>query len=165
MKHAFTLAIAFVLAVAASFSAQAKDVVGNIVRVTPVHEERLVKHQVCDVVRETANTGSAINSGSVIGGIAGALLGSQAGGGNGRVALAALGAVTGAMTGDRLVQTNAQPQQACRWVQRSEHAVVSYRVTYEVDGEQYQLSMPWDPSEGGGVKTIPVRMVPTIARM
>lgn len=163
MKNVFTIAIAFIIAIAASFDAQAKDVIGNIVRVTPIHGERMVKQQVCDVVRETASDSSAINSGSIIGGIAGALLGSQGGSGNGRVALAALGAATGAMAGDRLAQNNGQAQRACRWVQKMEFPIVSYRVTYEVDGENYQLSMPWDPTEGGSVKTLPVRMVPTVA--
>lgn len=161
------ISFAILVAIAASFQmANAKDVIGNIIRVAPIHTERQVQHQVCEMVREVASAPSAINPGTVIGGIAGALLGAQGGNGNGRIALAALGAVTGAMTGDRLAQNNnASPQQACRWVQRSELQVVSYRVTYEVEGEQYQLTMPFDPSEGGMVKTIPVRMVPTVARM
>lgn len=163
MKNFIRFAIVCVMA--AAFNASAQDVIGNIIRVIPVHSERQVQHQVCDSVREAPATSSAINPGSVIGGIAGALLGAQGGNGNGRVALAALGAVTGAMTGDRLAQNSATPQQACRWVQRSEQHIVSYRVTYEVKGEQYQLSMPFDPSEGGYVKTFPLRMVPAVGRI
>lgn len=163
MKKIFTFAILF--AIAASFNAHAKDVIGNIVRVSPVYSERQIPQQICETVNTNPSNHSAMNSGSVIGGIAGALLGAQAGGGNGRVALAALGAVTGAMTGDRLSQSNAQPQQVCRTAYRTEQQVISYRVSYEVDGEQYQLNMSFDPSEGGMIKTIPVRMVPTIARL
>jgi uncharacterized protein YcfJ len=165
MKKIATLAILFV--VAASFSAQAQNLVGNIVRVLPEYSERQIPQQICETDLRSSNVSSvgAVNPGTVIGGIAGALLGSQAGGGNGRVALTALGAVTGAMTGDRLAQSHAQPQQVCRSSYRTERQVISYRVMYEVDGKHYLLNMPFDPSEGGAIKTIPVRMVPTISQL
>ena len=38
--------------------------------------------------------------------------------------------------------------------------VITYRVLYEVNGEQYVLTMPFDSSEGGTVNTILVHMVP-----
>jgi len=165
MKKFATLAILFVIA--ASFSAQAQNLVGNIVRVLPEYSERQIPQQICETDPRSSNVASvgAVNPGTVIGGIAGALLGSQAGGGNGRVALTALGAVTGAMTGDRLAQSQVQPQQVCRTSYRTERQVISYRVMYEVAGKQYLLNMPFDPSEGGAIKTIPVRMVPTISQL
>jgi uncharacterized protein YcfJ len=162
MKKLISLVVLFAMAV--SVSAQAKDVVGNIVRVVPLYSERQIPQQVCEYVTSNQADHSAMNPGTVIGGIAGALLGGQVGGGNGRVALAALGAVTGAVTGDRLSQNSTQNQQVCHTSYRTEQQVISYRVSYEVDGEQYQLSMPFDPSEGGMVRTIPVHMVPSIAQ-
>ena len=159
------ISIAMLFAVAVSFNVHAKVVYGNIIRVKPITTERQVPQQVCDVVTADTNDRSAINPGTAIGGIAGALLGSQAGGGNGRIALAALGAVTGALTGDRLAAANTQPQRVCRTVYRTEQDIVTYRVLYEVDGEQYVLTMPFDPSEGGTVKTLPVRMVPAASQL
>ncbi|KFC72604.1 MULTISPECIES: glycine zipper 2TM domain-containing protein [Massilia] len=160
MKNVFSLAFLFVVAAAASFSAHAKDVLANITNVVPVYAERVQNQQVCDMVyNDQPQQVGAVNSGSVIGGIAGALLGSQAGGGNGKLALTALGAVTGAMTGDRLAQQrSAQPQQVCRWVQRSEQHISSYRVTYEYQGDTFVSNLPYDPSRGGAVKTVPVQM-------
>jgi uncharacterized protein YcfJ len=63
------------------------------------------------------------------------------------------------MTGDRLVQQRSgQPQQVCRWVQRSTQEVSSYRVTYQYQQETYQSILPYDPSRGGAVTTVPVQM-------
>lgn len=160
MKKALSLVIFFAVAAAASMGANAKEVMATITNVTPIYSERVQNQQVCDMVYDQAQQGGAVNSGSVIGGIAGALLGSQAGGGNGKLALTALGAVTGAMTGDRIVQQQRinQPQQVCRVVQRVEQQVSSYRVTYQYQQETYQSILPYDPSRGGAVTTVPVQM-------
>jgi uncharacterized protein YcfJ len=50
----------------------------------------------------------------VVGGIAGALLGSQVGGGNGKVAAAAAGAIAGAMVGDHVDNDGRNYAPACR---------------------------------------------------
>lgn len=164
MKKFLSLVSVFVVAAAASFGVCAKDLIVNISSVNPIYSDRVQNQQVCDIVYDDQSQKSgAVNPGSVIGGIAGALLGSQAGGGNGRLALTALGAITGAMSGDRIVQQQqqqrgAQPQQVCRWVQRSEQYISSYRVTYEYEGDTYQSILPYDPSRGGAVKTVAVQM-------
>lgn len=148
-------------AAAASFSANAKEVMATITNVSPVYSERLVNQQVCDMIYpDQPQQVGPVNSGSVIGGIAGALLGSQGGGGNGKLALTALGAVTGAMAGDRIVQhqRSTQPQQVCRLVQRVDQQISSYRVTYQYQQETYQSILPYDPSRGGAVTTVPVQM-------
>ena len=158
MKKFFSLVV-FAVAAAAAFGANAKEVIATITNVTPVYSDRIQNQQVCDMVySDQPQQHGAVNSGSVIGGIAGALLGNQVGGGNGRVAMTALGAVTGALTGDRLAQRNTQPQQACRWVQRVETQINSYRVTYQYAGDQYQSLLPYDPSRGGTVASVPVQM-------
>lgn len=162
MKKNLSLVLFIVVAAATSFGAYAKDIMVNISSVSPIYSDRVQNQQVCDVFfDDQSQKGSAMNPGSVIGGIAGALLGSQAGGGNGRLALTALGAITGAMSGDRIAQQqqrSSQPQQACRWVQRTEQYISSYRVTYEYEGDTYQAVMPYDPSRGGTVKTVAVQM-------
>ena len=163
MKKFLSLVSVFVVAAAASFGVCAKDLMVNISSVNPIYSDRVQNQQVCDFVYDDqSQKAAAMNPGSVIGGIAGALLGSQAGGGNGRLALTALGAITGAMSGDRIVQQQqqrgVQPQQVCRWVQRSEQYISSYRVTYEYEGDTYQSILPYDPSRGGAVKTVAVQM-------
>lgn len=160
MKKALSLVFFFAVAAAASFGVNAKEVMATITNVTPIYSENTQSQQVCDMVYDQPQQVGAVNSGSVIGGIAGALLGSQAGAGNGKLALTALGAVTGAMTGDRFAQQQRsnQPQQVCRWVQRSEQQISSYRVTYQYLQETYQSMLPYDPSRGGAVTTVPVQM-------
>lgn len=157
MKKAFAIVL-FAL-ITAAVNASAADVLATIVNVTPVFSDRIQQTQVCDVVQGgQSQQHSAVNSGSVIGGIAGALLGSRVGDGNGRLAATALGAVTGAMTGDRLAQRDSQPQQVCRWVQQVNQQMSGYRVTYAYQGEHFYASMPYDPSRGGSVSTVRAEM-------
>lgn len=89
-----------------------------------------------------------------------ALLGSQLGGGNGRLAMTALGAVTGAVSGDFMAQQqrNMQPQQVCRGVQRSEQYIGSYSVTYVSQRDTFQSFQFYDPSRGVAVKAMSVQM-------
>lgn len=156
MKKAIAI---IALALVAAVNVNAKEVTATIVSVSPVYADRAQQVQVCDVTQGIQPQQLApVNAGTVIGGIAGALLGSRVGDGNGRLAATALGAVTGAMTGDRLAQRNSQPQQACRWVQRVEQQVSSYRVTYAYQGDQYEAFLPYDPSRGGSVSTVTAQM-------
>ena len=162
MKKALSLVIFFAVSAAASMSANAKEVIATITNVTPIYSDRVLNQQVCETVyREQVQQNGAVNSGSVIGGIAGALLGSQTGGGNGKLALTAIGAVAGAMTGDRLSQQqqrSEQPQQVCRLVQRVEQQISAYRVTYQYQKETYQSVVSYDPSRGGAVTSVSVQM-------
>jgi uncharacterized protein YcfJ len=148
-------AIVFAAAALVSLNVHAKDVMATIVNVTPFYTDRVQQTQVCDVIQgDRPQQIAAVNPGSVIGGIAGALLGSRVGGGNGRLAMTAVGAVTGAMTGDRLAQRDSQPQQSCHWVQRAEQQISGYRVTYAYEGDTAQAVLSYDPSRGGSVSTM-----------
>lgn len=155
-----SLVFFLVVAAAASISANAKEVIATIVEVTPIYSYRAQNQEVCDTVSsDQAQQVGAVNPGSVIGGIAGALLGSQVGGGNGKVAMAALGAVTGAISGDRIAQQQrSNPQQVCRVVQRTEQQISGYRVTYQYQQDTYQSILSYDPSRGGTVTTVPLQM-------
>lgn len=159
MKNFSTSLIAFIAFIAVSTSASAKDAVGNILYVTPIVSETYQQQQVCEFVRsESSGSTSAVNSGSVIGGIAGAILGAQVGGGNGRIAASALGAVTGAFTGDRLAQRDNVPQQNCRIVERPSRQITGYRVTVEWHGDTFEDVLSYDPSNGGSTKAIPIQI-------
>lgn len=94
------------------------------------------------------------NTGGVIGGLAGALLGSQVGGGNGRIAAAAVGTLLGAMTGDRVDNRGNQQQQnqagymnaGCN-TRSSNQSLAGYLVTFDYNGRQGQKRMQYDPGQ------------------
>lgn len=160
MKKTLSLAFIFAVAAAVSICASAKEVMATITSVSPIYSDRVLQQQVCEPVYNDQLQIGAVNPGSVIGGIAGALLGSRVGGGNGKVAMTALGAVTGAMSGDRIVQSqrSSQPQQVCHLAQRLEQQISGYRVTYQYLQETYQTDLPYDPSRGGALTTVPAQM-------
>lgn len=164
MKKSFIVAVCMALT---SVSASAAyDEVGTIKTVEPIQSEQFAS-QVCDgpaatPVQTQQNSQSPI--GSIIGGIAGALLGNQVGGGNGRYIMTAIGAATGALTGDRLSRQQTgyaiamPPQQQCRLVQIPTTRVSGYLVSYEVLGRVFQSTFPYDPSQGGTNATIRVSL-------
>lgn len=91
--------------------------------------------------------------GAVIGGIAGAILGNQVGGGHGREAATAVGAVVGAMAGDNLsnrdrvygYQDMSREVTTCRTVQDVQQQLTGYRVQYEYRGQLYSTFMREQP--------------------
>ena len=91
--------------------------------------------------------------GALVGGIAGALLGNQVGGGHGREAATAFGAVVGAMTGDNIANRDAAyayrevPREVttCRTVQNMRQQLTGYRVDYEYRGQVYSTFMREQP--------------------
>ena len=146
------------LGLAALPLAQAADFedFGRVVRVQPRTEQVRVPRQECRTqyvqVQAEQQRGAG---GTVLGGIAGALLGSQVGGGNGKVAAAAAGAIAGAVVGDR-VENDGRPQNAgvqeqavrqCRNVDAVETRNAGYEVTYEYRGHTYTTLMDRDPGD------------------
>ena len=92
-------------------------------------------------------------AGSIIGGIAGAVLGNQVGDGSGRVAATAAGAIAGSVIGDRASNSNArqgvqeQAVRQCRMVDAYETRTVGYDVTYDYRGQSYTSTMSYDPGQ------------------
>jgi uncharacterized protein YcfJ len=129
---------------------------GRVVRVQPRVEQIRTPRQECRTeyvqvpVQQQRGAG-----GSIVGGIAGALLGSQVGGGNGKVAAAAAGAIAGAMVGDRMensdrpqgAQVQEQAVRQCRTVEAIETRNAGYDVTYEYRGHTYTSYMDRDPGD------------------
>ena len=102
-----------------------------------------------------AERGSS-GGGAILGGIVGAVAGNQIGGGNGRNAAIAAGAIIGTLAGDRAesnsAQANAAPptysEQAvrqCRTVDAWESRTTGYEVTYDYRGRNYTGFMSQDP--------------------
>lgn len=126
---------------------------------------REVRHQDTYVPALGNTTGAAI-----IGGVAGAVLGSQLGHGDGRTAATLAGAAVGAIVGHEAARRSdggyhvaSRPHEVerCRTVRETRHEerIVAYRVTYAWHGRQYVTDMPHDPGRRirVGVDVFPVR--------
>lgn len=126
------------------------DDYARVINVAPQVEQINRPRQECrteQMDRQSRNTG-----GSIIGGVAGAILGNQVGGGNGRIAATAAGAITGAIVGDRMENgdsptTYGQSSRHCRTVDHWESRNNGYAVTYDYHGHRYTNVMPYDPGE------------------
>jgi len=123
---------------------------GRVISSTPIIQQVAVPRQVCSqqpmVVQGARSTSGA---GSVIGAIAGGLLGNTIGHGGGRAAATALGVMGGALVGNA-VEANGSPAyaqnvQQCTTQTTYENRTVAYNVTYEYAGRQYTVQMPQDP--------------------
>ena len=128
MKTLFSI-VALVLAFFAD-TAQAQTYVDNarVLQVVPVVQ------QIDCAQTQRSNTGAAI------GGLAGALLGSNVGGGDGKLAAVAVGGILGAITGDRVDnQNNAN----C-----SRQVISGYQVSFEYMSRVGVKNMRYDPGVG-----------------
>ena len=105
-------------------------------------------------VNERRAVGPQHNPGGlVIGGVAGALLGNQVGKGHGREAATALGAVVGAVAGDRMANRDRGdsyeevPREVttCRPVNEVRSRIIGYDVTYEYRGQLFTTLMRDNP--------------------
>ena len=159
MKH---IALAALLATTA-VAAQAHTYFDNarVSNVEPRYESVRVPRQECSnqwvneprEPRESRRSGVREYGGAVLGGVAGAVLGHQVGGGHGRDAATAIGAVLGAFTGDRLANRGRwdEPEQAtrevtsCRDVEDVQSRINGYQVTYEYRGQQFTTLMNENP--------------------
>jgi uncharacterized protein YcfJ len=124
--------------------------------VEPQYENVNVPREECSRhwVNERRRVGQEHNpGGAIIGGVAGAVLGNQVGKGHGREAATALGAVVGAMTGDRManrdrwdrIEDVPREVTTCRTVNEVHSRVVGYQVTYEYRGQQFTTLMRDNP--------------------
>ena len=96
-------------------------------------------------------------AGTVLGGVAGGLLGSQVGGGSGQKVATVLGAAGGAYAGNQ-VQKGMQQRDVtsatetrCKTVNVRSEKLVGYDVTYRYEGKEDTVRMSYDPG-----KQIPV---------
>lgn len=155
------------LLVAAAAHAEAFTDYATVKSVTPQYDRVSMPRKECSIetVYETRRTGGQRSyGGAVIGGIAGALIGNQVGGGHGKEAATAAGAVIGALTGDNLdnrddrdrpVREEEVPRdvQRCRTVDDWQERLTGYRVTYEYQGQRYTTVLASDPG-----RRLPVRV-------
>ena len=166
MKRSAILCLTTLLA--AGVQAQTFNDTARVRNVTPQHENISVPRNECtnQWVTEQQPVASSRNYGGLaIGGVAGALLGNQVGGGRGREAATAVGAVVGALTGEHFANQNgwggyqqAAPQQQrqvqnCRTVNDVQSRLTGYQVEYEYRGQVYNTVTRENPG-----RTLAVRV-------
>lgn len=155
---------------AAGAQAQAFNDTARVRNVNPQYENVSVPRNECTSqwVTEQQPVASSRNYGGLaLGGVAGAVLGNQVGGGRGREAATAVGAVVGALVGEHFANQNSwggggyqqasQPQQrqvqSCRTVNDVQTRLTGYQVEYEYRGQLYSTVTRANPG-----RTLPVRV-------
>ena len=135
-----------------------------------------------DGYRGDRSTSDRSYTGTVVGGVAGALLGSRFGKGKGSTAATAVGAIAGAVIGDKVAanggifasndgyrdrdhdyrdrdhDNRGREVQRCRTVDHYENRLTGYRVVYEYAGRNYTTVMQNQP---GRQIPVQVSVVPT----
>ena len=125
--------------------------------------------------RRDRSTSDRSYTGTVVGGVTGALLGSRFGKGKGSTAATAVGAIAGAVIGDKVAanggifasnddyrdrdhDSHGREVQRCRTVDHYENRLTGYRVVYEYAGRNYTTVMKNQP---GRQIPVQVSVVPT----
>ncbi|WP_309680631.1 glycine zipper 2TM domain-containing protein [Polaromonas sp.] len=167
MKRSAILCLTTLLAAGAQ--AQTFNDTARVRTVNPQYENVSVPRNECSsqwVTEQQPVAASRNYGGLAIGGVAGALLGHQVGGGRGRDAATAVGAVVGALAGEHFANQNnwgggyqqaSQPQQRqvqnCRTVNDVQSRLTGYQVEYEYRGQVYSTVTRENPG-----RTLPVRV-------
>ena len=126
----------------------------EVLAVQPLKESIKTPREVCKdvaVTRQRAVKDQHQVVGSVLGAVAGGLLGNQVGGGNGKKIATVAGAAAGGYAGNK-AQENLQSRDTytttetrCSTVYDASEKVVGYDVKYSLDGKQGQVRMAHDP--------------------
>lgn len=172
MKRSALFLLTSVVA-AAGVQAQSFDDQARVRRVEPQYQSVSVPRQECtsqwvQESRPVAQSGRNYG-GLAVGGVTGAVLGSQVGNGNGRTAASAVGAVVGALAGEHIANQagwgggygqqggyydpNPREVRSCRTVYDSQNQLTGYRVEYEYRGQVYTTVTREHPG-----RTVPVRV-------
>ena len=167
MKRSVIISLATLLAAGAQ--AQTFNDTARVRTVNPQYENVSVPRNECtnQWVTEQQPVASARNYGGLaLGGIAGAVLGNQVGGGRGSQAATAIGAVVGALAAEQIANQNGfgngyqqaaplqqRQVQSCRTVNDTQSRLTGYQVEYEYRGQVYSTVTRDNPG-----RTLPVRV-------
>lgn len=140
---------------------------GRVISTTPVIQQVAVPQQVCN---NTEAVVSRSGAGAAIGAIAGGALGASARG-SARLPATVIGALGGAVIGDRLEGNRTQTVQNCVTQNVVENRAVAYNVVYEYAGRQYSATLREDPgttmpvevSPAGGIQMPQTQVLPPAA--
>lgn len=123
---------------------------GTVISATPVTTRVAVPHQTCrDEPQAYAPPTSG--GGALLGAVIGGVFGNAIGGGSGQALATGVGAIAGAMTGDRLEAGSTPPAVAtvrnCWTSTGYEDRVVGYDVVYEYNGQRRSARVAQHPGE------------------
>jgi uncharacterized protein YcfJ len=126
----------------------------DVLAAEPIKQQIKTPREVCKdvtVTRQKAVQDQHQIVGSVLGAVAGGLLGNQVGGGNGKKIATVAGAVGGGYAGNKVQEgmqgrdTYTTTQTRCNTVNDISDKVVGYNVKYQLDGKVGQVRMDRDP--------------------
>lgn len=126
----------------------------EVLAVQPVKETIKTPREVCKdvaVIRQRPVQDQHQIAGTVLGAVAGGLLGNQVGGGNGKKIATVAGAVGGGYAGNKVQEhmqnsdTYTTTETRCNTVHETSEKVVGYDVQYQLDGRVNQVRMDHDP--------------------
>ena len=134
----------------------------RVISSTPIVTQVAVPRQVCtnqQVVVQGSQTGVGALTGFALGGA----VGNRFGGGDGRAAATALGAIGGAILGNQIESQGAAPRvenvQNCQVQTSYENRTTGYTVVYEYAGRRYTTQTETDPGAYVQVQVAPVSQV------
>ena len=122
-----------------------------VVSSVPVYQSVSEPQQQCWTESVTSFEEHRSPGGVILGGIAGGLIGNTVGKGNGRAASTAVGAIVGALVGDHIANRDnspvavTRPIQRCQIVQNYRQVLTGYQVTYNYNGRNTTVVLPYDP--------------------
>lgn len=151
MKQRYALVALFSALAVPTFAADYADT-AEVVNTVPVYGSINEPRQQCWTETVTTYQEAPRHyGGTLLGGITGGLIGSTIGDGNGRIAAAAVGAAIGALVGNRADErrnySTAVPQQVqrCQNVDNYRQGITGYQVTYNYNGRNSTVILPYDP--------------------
>ena len=139
----------FVALLGSAFASQAAEY-ATVVSSTPVNVPMTVAQRVCSNERQVVPA-QQTGAGSVLGMIAGGVIGNTIGGGSGRALATGVGAVAGAVVGNQIEANTAVaagtevPVQRCQVVNTSQERTIGYDVMYEYHGQRYSTRVDHNP--------------------
>ncbi len=134
-----------------SLGAQAQTsetIQARVLSIQPQYSRVETPRQVCEVEpQREVREGERGYGGSVLGGLAGAAIGSRFGNGQGRAATTIAGAIGGAIIGDRVQNSEVreEPRRRCHTEYDSREVLNNYRVTYALNGQTFTTTTRRDP--------------------
>lgn len=129
----------------------------NLERITETRQQCSYETQQLVQAPVAQQAGMSSTGGAILGALAGGLLASQIGKGNGKHVAIAAGSATGAMIGRNMAEqpsgsggvstVSHQQVQVCRPVNVQREQVRDYTVRYEHQGQEYQVQLPQQPGQ------------------
>jgi uncharacterized protein YcfJ len=122
-----------------------------VISSVPIYRTVVEPQQQCWTESVTRYEEHRTAGGVILGGITGGLIGNTIGRGNGRAASTVVGAMIGAVVGDHIANRDntpvavTRPMQRCQTVENQRQVVTGYQVTYNYNGRNTTVVMPYDP--------------------